>query len=490
MPNNITPIWGVMLFGLIHPSLLFYKKSIGISYPIFMIAFYGAFLWNLRHIILFKFSFGWILSIPIIALSLTYLIFSNQIFALLNFLMIPILIIAQTVLITEENKHKWYDAWFVKDIFYGMFNRALGYTSKPFVIGLNSIRIGKSNEKHEAIKKVLLGLTISIPLLIIIVSLLASADRIFKHFIDEISISFGSINIRDLSIQGTIVLIIAMLVFSYIWSFSHPNEPRQVQVQPNTIETNNPSWDPIISVTILSVVNCVYLVFTMIQFAYMFDSINNALPPDFTYAEYARRGFFELLVVTLINFTLLLSSIKFTIKGSKFLARTIRLLHSLLVICTMVILASAYFRMSLYEATYGYTYLRVLTHSFMIFLCVLFLIAFYKVWHERISLLKPYIVVSMLAYLMINFFNIDVLIARNNLDRYYETGKLDTNYLRNLSYDSIPELVILLDDKKVSPDIEKYLAEKQEVISKKKPWQSFNLSQYNAKQALSHYKLE
>ena len=477
-----------VLLGILS-DILFYKKPLGISYPIFVVAFYGVFLWNLRYKIALTFSFGWFLTIPIVALSSTYFFFSNQVLALLNFLIIPVLIIAQTILITEANKHQWYDERFFKDILHGMFTRALGNTTKPFVIGLSTIRIGKSHEKHEVIKKVLLGLAISLPLLIIIISLLASADQIFKHFIDEISRSFGTINISDFSFQGFIVLLITMIAFSYTWSFSNSNDSIQTHIQSSTIETNNRSWDPIISITILVVINCVYLVFTSIQFAYLFGSINHVLPPDFTYAEYARRGFFELLMVTLINFSLLLSSIRLTRKDGKFIARAVRLLHSLLVLCTMVILISAFFRMSLYETAYGYTYLRVLTHSFMVFLCVLFMIAFYKIWNERISLLKPYIVVSIMAYMIINFANIDVLITKNNIERYLETGKLDTQYLRNLSYDSIPELVNLLDDQKVSTDIKKYLTERQEEISKKQPWQAFNLSKHRAKQVLSQYKI-
>ncbi|SPF55656.1 Putative membrane protein (fragment) [Candidatus Desulfosporosinus infrequens] len=323
------------------------------------------------------------------------------------------------------------------------------------MVGLSAIRIRKSNGKYDVIKKVFIGLAISIPLLLIIVSLLSSADRVFDHFLVEISSSFGTINIGDFSIQGVIALIITMIVFSYLWSFSNPNISVK-NLQQRSIEANNSSCDPIISITILSVINCVYVAFTIIQFAYMFDSVNHALPPDFTYAEYARRGFFELLIVTLINFSLLLSSIRFTQKGSKFVARTVQTLHSLLIFCTVVILFSAYLRMSLYEATYGYTYLRVLTHSFMIFLGVLFLIAFYKIWDERISLLKPYIVITIMAYVIINFANIDVIIAKNNIDRYVKTGKLDTDYLRNLSYDSIPELVGLLNDNNVSDDIKGY----------------------------------
>ena len=93
-----------------------------------------------------------------------------------------------------------------------------------------------------------------------------------------------------------------------------------------------------------------------------------------------------------------------------------------------------------------------------------------------------------MAYMIINFANIDVIITKSNVERYFETGKLDTHYLSNLSYDSIPELVSLLDDKKVSADIKKYLAEEQKVVSEKQSWQSFNLSKYKAIQVLSQYK--
>ena len=80
----------------------------------------------------------------------------------------------------------------------------------------------------------------------------------------------------------------------------------------------------------------------------------------------------------------------------------------------------------------------------MIFLAVLFLFAFYKILNERISLLKLCIVITIMAYVIINFANIDALIAKNNIERHVETGKLDTQYLRNLSLDSVLEVVNLL----------------------------------------------
>ena len=93
-----------------------------------------------------------------------------------------------------------------------------------------------------------------------------------------------------------------------------------------------------------------------------------------------------------------------------------------------------------------------------------------------------------MAFMIINFANIDVLIAKNNIGRYLETGKLDTQYLRNLSYDTIPQLVNLLEDNKVSTDIKKVLVEQQGAISRNNSWQSYNLSKQEAKKVLSQYK--
>lgn len=472
-----------VLLGVLF-DILFYEKQLGISYLLFVLAFYLVFIGNLRRMITVKYSFGWFLSIPILALSSTYFIFSNQIFALLNFLMIPALIVAQTVLICGENKFAWFDTRFWQGIlFFGAFKRALGNIPRPFVVGISSVRIRQSDEKRSVVMKVLIGLGISIPLLMVIISLLTAADRVFKHLVDQVLSLFSNIQTSDIPLQVLLILLVSVIIFSYIWSFLKPKDSQHTQIQ-GTAEMPKNSWDSVISITVLSLINCVYMVFILIQFAYMFSSFNNILPPDYTYAEYARRGFFELLMVTLINFSLLLSSIKFTRKDGKLVARTVRILHSLLVLFTMVILSSAFLRMSLYETAYGYTYLRVLTHSFMMYLFVLFVIAFYKIWNERISLLKPYIVVSLTAYLVLNFVNIDVLIAKNNINRYLETGKLDTNYFRNLSYDSIPVSVKLLNEENIPADFKRYITEQEQTLSQKQAWQSFNLSHYKAKQVL------
>ena len=122
-------------------------------------------------------------------------------------------------------------------------------------------------------------------------------------------------------------------------------------------------------------INIVYLLFSIVQFSYLYGGGNNILPSEFTYSEYARKGFFELVAVTIINFTILLSSMKFIKKGNKTINIISNVFLTLLVVFTLNMLFSAHYKMSLYEQTYGFTYLRIFVHLFMIMLFMLLIVS-------------------------------------------------------------------------------------------------------------------
>ncbi|MGI6777707.1 MAG: DUF4153 domain-containing protein [Acetivibrionales bacterium] len=488
--ENICLLVATLVLGILF-DVLFYDKPLGVSYPIFIIAFYSVMMWNLRRNLRFRPDFGWLLSVPVLLLSLTYFIFSNRIFMPLNFMAIPVLVVTQTTLISGNGKYKWYNPSFIGDILYGFFYRPFAYFAKPFVLLAAMVHSKTNLKKYNAVIKILMGLLISIPLMLVIILLLASADQVFEHFIGELPDLFRNINVSNSIACILIASIVTLSAFSYIWSLINTSNSK-TECVPAGVKTERKKWDALITITILAMINTVYVFFTIIQFSYLFGGFSYALPDGFTYAEYARKGFFELVVVTLINFSVLLGLLNFTKTGSKAINRAKRIMYSLLVLCTLVMLFSAHFRMSLYEKAYGYTYLRVLTHAFMAFLFVLFIITLYRIWREEVSLLKPYIITSIAAFVLINYINIDVIIAANNINRYYNTGKIDTNYLRCLSYDAVPQLVRLLndEDESVSESIENYLYNIKEELDRPQPWQSFNISKHRAKKILSGYELE
>ena len=486
--KNIILLVCCLVLGILF-EILFYGKLLGISYPLFILAFYGILLWNLREKITFELNFAWMLSIPILALSFTYFIYSNVIFMILNFIAVPVLIIIQTTLITGNNKYDWYSAKFIKDICKSTFIRPFSFILKPFEVLSDMISQNLKNRKISVAGKVFAGLVISIPLVILVVVLLSSADQIFKHFTGSIFNFFYYVNIQEFTLKAMLVLLICFLSFSYLWSLSNfvkTGEEIEKEVRSNEI------FDKIIIITVLCVINLIYMLFVFIQFTYLFGGSNFALPQNFTHSEYARRGFFELVAVTLINLGVLLGGMNSAKQASKMVDNILRILNSILVICTFVMLYSAHFRMSLYEQIYGYTYLRVLTHAFMIFIFFLLLVSLYKVWNEKFLLVKAYIVIAIIAYIIVNYANVDVLIAHKNYERYQKTRQIDVWYLGILSYDAVPWLIELMHDKNkdVAVEAQNILVWKKKNLNEINYWQSFNISRYNAKYQLSKHNLK
>ncbi len=518
--KNVCLLLSALVLGILF-DVLFNGKPLGVSYPIFVVAFYGIFKLNLRDRLKVKPDFGWALSVPVLLLSLTYLLFSNEIFRVLNFLAIPVLVVLQTTLVSDSARYEWYTPGVLYDLIIGFVYRPLAFVGKPFALVSKLIRSKMKGDRYNTLGKVLIGILVSVPILLVTIPLLTSADIVFESFLGEIPELLRKIALDRYISHIFVALVIALLAFSYMWSMLYQKNnivgfdwigDVGVSAGPDTAvpgvsgegapgadgRNGKPEggymkkWDPVITVTVFCVINLIYLLFTFIQFSYLFGSLSIGLPEGFTYSEYARRGFFELVAVTVINFSLLLVFLHGTGKGAGTVNMAARVLFSLLVFNTGVMLFSAHFRMSLYEEAYGYTYLRLLTHAFMVFLLVLFIITLYRIWRESVRLLRPYIITAIAAFVIINYINIDVIIARNNINRYYDTGKIDMHYLSRLSWDAVPELVKLMEngDEKVSRVTEDCLYRKKEGLDRSEPWQSFNLSKYRAKKLLSKYELE
>lgn len=464
-------------------DILFYGKALGISYPLFVIAFYGSLFYHLKSDIGFKMDFKSLLCIPIIALSFTYFIFSNMLFKVLNFMAIPVLIVVHTLLLTSNNRYKWFETGFIKDFLYGILARPLANVSKPFRMIGQVFKSKSKPERFASMSKVLVGLAISIPLLIVIIRLLASADEVFNHFIGQIPNVFNSMNMDEFLSRTSIIIVVTCILFSYLWSLL--NQKLKMPAEP---AKEFRFIDPVTALTVLIMVDIIYIAFIAIQFSYLFGSLVIGLPESFTYAEYARRGFFELVAVTLINLAILLGNLNFIKTVQSGANKLVKLLSSVLVACTMVILVSAHFRMSLYEEAYGYTYLRVLTHAFMLYLFVIMAATLYKIWRNKSSLIRLYAVISIIAYVGINYANIDVIIAKNNVVRYNRENRIDVSYLTSLSNDALPYLVDFADsgvDKETELKLRDSFEKRKLRLQSKNSWQSFNIAELKAKKLLS-----
>jgi hypothetical protein len=380
---------------------------------------------------------------------------------------------------------------FLLDLLYGVFHDGLVYIPTPIFFIVKHINNKVSSTKNKTLAKIIIGLSLSLPLLFVVISLLSSADDIFKGLMDNISNLFLNLNLNTIILHLLIIVAVALLIFSYVWSLAL-NEKKQWKDSNLDSATILNKIDPVIIITILTTICLVYFIFIFIQFTYLFGSINYKLPTAFTYAEYARKGFFELVVITLINLSILLMNINFTENKEVKLNNIARLLNTFLVLCTTIMLFSAHFRMTLYEKVYGYTYLRFFTHSFMLYIFFLLLVVLIKIWYQSLSIIKLYVIISLTAYTLINYVNVDTLIANKNLDRYNKTGKLDVSYLSSLSFDAVPQMVNLYEtlkikDSKIAAELENQLYMKKKDLKNWSNWRSYNYSANKASKLLNKY---
>lgn len=478
-------VWSLAL-GLLF-NLLFYDKPLGLSYPLYVTSLYFVLVMNIRKSPKIKFGQTWLLGISIMALSLTYFFFSNQIFAVLNFLVIPILLVVHSLLLTSNNRHKWFETRFLVDLVYGVFARPFMHFLKPFSLLAQSAKQRTNLGKYKTAGKVVAGLLLTIPLLVVIIPLLASADDVFNYYIGLIPNVFDDFHLDDLISRFLIITVVTAILFSYLWSLFYAKHKPSGAIAIEKSTNPRAFLDPVTITTVLVLIDALYFFFIAIQFSYLFGSVTTGLPSDLTYAEYARKGFFELVTVTLINLGLLLGSLNYVKTGNNKLTIAVKTLNTFLVVSTLIMLLSAHLRMSLYEEAYGFTYLRILTHAFMAYLFVLFAISLAKIWRPTIPLLKSYIAVSIVAYTLVNYVNIDKVIAENNIARYGQGNPVDIAYLSELSYDAVPVLVDFKNnttDQELSDQLENMLESKKTVLEKDTSWQSFNISKYKAKQAL------
>lgn len=476
----------LLLFSLLAAvsfDYLFYDELIGISYPIFVILLLGSFWWNTRH----RFALNR-QSLPllgvILLLSATFALYSNPVLETINYLLIPLLIVTYT-LVSTKRSFKWWGISTLVDIIKRCGPLSILNFAKPFLIMSQDFKPVQQGTSSKAVKSILIGLLVSVPILLLVVPLLSSADMVFRSYVTNLTKTWDLVNFKSFIVQSIIIFAVFIYVFAYVWSFYFKHSHNQSKELSFSF-----TWDSTVIMTVLSTINMVYLIFSIIQFSYLYGVGGNLLPAEFTYAEYARRGFWELVAVTIINLSILLGCMKFVRQDNKTGYLVCRILLGLLIVFSLNMLFSAHFKMSLYENVYGLTYLRVFVHYFMGLLLVFFLLAFGNITLARLHLVKAFIVVSLVFYTVLNYINVDHIIVQHNLKMYSETGKVDISYIQGLSGDTIPVLVdyIKNNNSPAASQIRGYLSAKEAEVKGTVSWKSFNHARYKARASLSNYK--
>jgi hypothetical protein len=458
----------------------FFRDQIGVSYFVFIVLFYAVFFWRFHKFPFSHHRVGYFVLICIWMLSVGYFLYDTQLFYALNILVIPALVIFHLSLVTSSNYRIWHNMYF----FLYTFLRIIDGLRYHVFFTKYVANLSKAENRGYFVvwKKIILGIALSIPFLFIVLNLLISADAQFEKLVNEIPLLF-SFN-EEMIFRTMVVVISTFAFFGFMQSLFIKNNKIIQKEGP----TKPMGMDGVITLTVILLLDLVYIAFVAVQFTYFFSG---SLGDGYTYAEYARRGFFELLFVTMINLSVTTGAIQLsrTVHGS--LKKFIRVCLSILVLSSVVLLISAFMRMMMYEEAYGFTFTRVLAHSFMIFLMVIFAYTLVKIWLEKLSLFHFFFITALVYYVGINIVNIDQFVVDQNIKRYETTGNIDIYYLNNLSYTGTLGLIDLYESGAQIPGLEELLKQrKADRFNISNPtWQSYNHTRLKAYEKLGKLEL-
>jgi hypothetical protein len=280
------------------------------------------------------------------------------------------------------------------------------------------------------------GLAIGLPLLALFGGLFVAADAVFKNLV------VSSVpDLRHVWLHLVIAAGITWLACGLLRDLlATRDEQRLMAAELATFRLpKRVAVGPTEIAVALGIVNVVFAAFVAVQIRYLFGGqglVESRV--HLTYAQYARHGFFELLVVSLLVLPLLFGAHALLRHRSPFSLRLVQGLSAVLIALVLVVMASALERMRLYQREYGLTELRLYATGVILWLGIVFAWMAATVVRARPRLFViGALVAGFVATLALNVANPDGLIARTNLDR----PRVDVAYLGGLSDDAVPVLL-------------------------------------------------
>ncbi len=271
---------------------------------------------------------------------------------------------------------------------------------------------------RSSILYVLFGLVLSVPVLFVVIPLLASSDVVFENMINRM-FSFK----WNENIPGIIFMMAAVFFVSYAFVLRLSDRMAVLEAPLTDKRTRN----PIIAITVSTVLLIIYGLYCAIQIVYLFMGYG-VLPEGYTYAEYVHEGFYQLVFVCIINLVLVLVCRKYSRDNI-----ILKVMLSLISACTFIMIFSSAYRMMLYIEAYGLTFLRIYVLWALVVIGLAMTGTCVYIYVSGMPFYKYSLTVLALTWMLFIFTGPDYRIAKYNLthpeacDRYYIIHELSVD---------------------------------------------------------------
>jgi hypothetical protein len=289
---------------------------------------------------------------------------------------------------------------------------------------------------------VLLGAVIAVPVLAVMIPLLMSADAAFEGLLDQLP----EWDFEELLATAIVGFGIACVVYTRAVALMHhpKSDKSYVSIRKglNLLTVN----------TALGAVCVLYAVYLVSQLAYFWGGLAGILPKGFTVAEYARRGFFEMAWLCVINLSVMILAITFTEKKEGKSPISTRFFCLFIGIITLFLVVTAGAKMVLYIGSFGMTRLRVLTMVIMVFFGLTTAVISVWLFVSKLPYMKIVVLSALILGAAVLWADVDSVVAKYNVDAYLSgtLQEVDMSHLYQLGSGAIPHLHRLAQE---APDV-------------------------------------
>ena len=461
------------MYGIIFTFCL-YKNLSGITFPFCIAATAAAAFLFMRRtgVIIHKDFFLCVLGMMLLGIST--IMTDNAFFHFFNWA--GILLLLMTAMIQQINENKdWDFLRYVKNILI-LCGKTIISVFTPITHGIKLKKSGIEKRKNRIIKSIIMGVLAAVLFLLFVLPLLVYSDKIFARYFGKVldvfkfSTGFG---ILFTFLFGSAIL------YAFFTALSGMNLT-------DFKEREKANKNPVTGITFSGILAAIYVFYSIIQICFLFLRVGNSLPEGITYSEYAHSGFWQLIVVSIINFITVIIC-KDIFKENNIL----KVLLLIISICTCIMTLSAAYRMILYISVYYLTFLRILVLWFLgVMLLVMFGVML-SIFKAKFNLFKYITIVAAVSYIILSFAKVDKIVAEYNITHWDQIKYEDIMYLiYGTSMDAAPVIEninveeIENSDLYLSSEIEAYFTG---IRDKESSWRKWNYSTEKAKKAADKY---
>jgi hypothetical protein len=498
MKNKPNKLWVIVIvLGWLF-DFLFWKKAPGINFAIFSTlcvtaAFYLLLSEGLRPhrlTLLLLPLFGYFAAVTFIrAESMT------------TFLAVTCTLFTMTLLAMTYLGGRWIQ-YTILDFIGKSFALMGSMVARPAIFS-GEVRKAQAESGNQPSKynlwPILRGLIIALPIVAIFAALLSSADVVFGQQLGNFIKLFNLENLPEYIFRLVYILVIGYTLAGVVLHAASESKDDKLVGEDKPVVP--PFLGFIESSIVLGSVVILFGVFVIIQFQYFFGGHTNINVEGYTYSEYARRGFGELVTVAFFALLLLLTLSAVTRRETDLQRKVYSGLGIALVSLVLVMLVSAYQRLALYETVYGFSRLRTYTHVFLVWIGLLLVATIVLEILRRERMFAFAALIASLGFAMsLPILNVDAFIVQRNIQRELsgtpvqskDRVGLDTQYFLNLSDDAVPVLVQAYQDNSLPAGTHDKVGAALACVrnqraqnDRKLPWQSFHFARMQADQALT-----